>query len=315
MAIATFSSQYLDATIQVWNQTLAADPIDLAGFTNRVLLDSKFDAQHFLLMLDGRQVVGFLWATADQATRQGWLIAMGVLPQAQHQRRGASLVTRIQQIFVGEGAQQITLAAYPASYLFPGVDTAAYPNALPFFQKLGFVKSGEAVSMQRSLVNYHRPINFDQVLTQVEALGIKIRPFQLSDTYSLLMLLSQDFAPDWQVNVRQAIKSGLASRTIIVAVNQHDEIIGYCQRAIDASAGRFGPFGVRSDMRRQHLGYVLFHTMLITMVKQHIYHVYFFWTDGDAQRFYAKNGLIVYRSYSLLKQTLAENPQTQIIDQ
>lgn len=82
MEIAIFASKYLDATIRVWNQALAADPIDLVGFTNRVLLDSKFDAKHFLLMLEDRQVVGFLWGTANQATRQGWLVAMGVLPQA-----------------------------------------------------------------------------------------------------------------------------------------------------------------------------------------------------------------------------------------
>src|SRR5699024_1872812 len=97
-----------------------------------------------------------------------------------------------------------------------------------------------------------------------------------------------------------------APETLIICRNKQDEIVGYCQRAIDGHPDRFGPFGVDESLRGLGLGSVLFNEMLHDMTKRGIHHVYFLWTAGRAQLMYERQGMSAYREYELMRKMLNE---------
>ena len=120
----------------------------------------------------------------------------------------------------------------------------------------------------------------------------------------VLTFLEQHFGWDW---LREA--SGIFNdlyngdgRTVgmIVAV-RGNEILGYAQHRLE----RFGPFGVRPDLRSQGIGRVLLSHMLRKMRASGFHVAWFLWTGDEAARLYARVGFHEVRRFAVLRKTLA----------
>lgn len=304
-----YDAKYTDQIIGLWNQTMVADPINKQRFLENIILDDNYSDELCRIALNNNTPIGFIWAVSRKVpygergleSQRGWIVLLFVDPQYQNQGIGTNLINDVQSIFAEMNKKLITVATYSPNYLFPGIDEVAYPNALKFFEKNGYQAGGQAVSMNRELFDFRLPAKFQQFQTELSTEDYHLHAFTLNDAEELLIFLKQNFPGGWARNVEQAILQKRAVDTILVMRDKQSEIVGYCQRAIDGNPARFGPFGVKKELRGKHLGVLLFNEMLFDMKKRQVYNVYFLWTGGDAQKFYEKNGMKAYRKYRLIK--------------
>lgn len=312
LQIKPFDPIYLKEIVEIWNQTLIADPIDETRFMSLIVADENYQKELCLMVMDMEKPVGFMWAIKrkypylDRGTEpdRGYIGAMFV--KSTHQRKGigGKMIRNIEEKFAEMGAMEITIGAYSPNYLFPGVDIYAYKESLPFFMKLSYQGDAEAVSMHRHLMNYTIPHEILEKKKRLENEGYTFLPFEYEDSVELIDFIHEQFGAGWKYNIQNAIKRRNAKNTLIVCRNKSGDIVGYVQRMIDGMPDRFGPFGVHEDLRSSGLGSILFHLILSDMSKIGIHHVYFLWTGGKAQKFYERQGMVPYRTYRLLKKRL-----------
>jgi ribosomal protein S18 acetylase RimI-like enzyme len=312
LEIIDYSPLYQKQAIQLWNDTLTADLIDENRFIKLVLCDENFSSELALLCVDQGELLGFLLSTKrivpymerGLEPERGFVNLIFVKKGYQHQGIGTKLMQTAEKRMVEKGTKNITLAAYSPNYFFPGVDAAAYPHAVEFFKKLGYETTGEAVSMHRTLFDYRYPEAVKQRKDEYIKKGYNIQPFSYEYTFELLEFLLKNFGAGWKRNAYLAILNHVAHDTIKICTDKDGKIVGYCMRAIDGNPARFGPFGVRKDLRSRGMGSILFNEMMYDMLSKGIYHVYLLWTHGDAQRFYERQGMKPYRSYQLMKKII-----------
>lgn len=313
MEILSYDKAYTDKVIALWNKTMRVDQLSTWQFYQKIILDLNFDPEYCSIALVEEEVVGFIWSVKRKVPygdvgleeSKGYIVGLCVDETHQNQGIGSALLEKSIQLMKKEGVTKITVGAYAPNYLFPGIDERNYPNAWPFLKKHGFVRFGEAVSMERSLLTFAHSKEYLALKESIQKKGYRLQPFYLSDTEELLAFLHEFFPGDWALNIRKAILNEKAPETVLVLRNKESDIVGYAQRAIDGNPNRFGPFGVKEALRDEGLGAFLFNEMLQDMVLKGLTHTYFLWTGGDAQEFYEKNGMHVYRNYSLMLSDLS----------
>lgn len=311
MKIQSFQQKYFDDLLDCWNQALIYDPITKERLIEKVLLDDNFDADLLKIAVDNDCCVGFCYGIKRKfpylerglEPERGWISMMAVLPNYQRQGIGTALLEAVENSLKNKGCTNITLSAYSPNYFTPGIDLR-YEKALSFFEKYGYSLSYEAVSMQRELWNYILP---EKTVKKIEALaqeGIRIIPYQQRYMLDLLDYLLENFGAGWKRNALMAMQHKEAEDTILLCVNDKDEILGFCMRKIDGSDARFGPIGVSESLRSKGLGGVLLDQMMFEMKSRNIAYIYFLWTSGAAQRFYDRHGFQVFRTYKLARKEL-----------
>lgn len=312
MKLQAYNAKYHADILAVWNRSMVADPLSEARFLHNVVLDQNFNPDYCQVAIIDNQVAGFIWSVVRRypygerglESERGWIVAVCVAPEFQRRGVGKTLVRYVEQLMKLQRVQKITLGAYSPNYLFPGIDVNTYAAAIPFFEKLGYEQSGEAVSMERSLFDYRQTDEYLVLKQKALAAGFAVQPFSRDYAEELIDFLHKYFGGGWSTNARNAMLKGVAEETIFIVTDNDDKIVGYAQRAIDGNPDRFGPFGVREDLRGYKLGMILFNEILFDMQKRGIYHTYFLWTHGAAQKFYERNGMQVYREYILMNKKL-----------
>ena len=63
MEIVTYHQRYEQEVVDLWNQTLTADPVTVQKFRKQALFDDNFDTQLCYTAVDQCRVIGFLLAT------------------------------------------------------------------------------------------------------------------------------------------------------------------------------------------------------------------------------------------------------------
>lgn len=313
MEILSYDKAYTDKVIALWNKIMRVDQLSTWQFYQKIILDLNFDPEYCSIALVEEEVVGFIWSVKRKVPygdvgleeNKGYIVGLCVDETHQNQGIGSALLEKSIQLMKKEGVTKITVGAYAPNYLFPGIDEKNYPNAWPFLKKHGFEKLGEAVSMERSLLTFAHSKEYLALKESIQKKGYRLQPFHLSDTEELLAFLHEFFPGDWALNIRKAILNEKAPETVLVLRNKESDIVGYAQRAIDGNPNRFGPFGVKEALRGEGLGAFLFNEMLQDMNLKGLTHTYFLWTGGNAQKFYEKNGMHVYRNYSLMLSDLS----------
>lgn len=306
--LESFHQDKFQQVLTCWNESLIYDAIDEERFKQLILLDENFDSNLFLLATNEEKVLGFCYGVRRKIPylergleeNRGWIVIMGVLPEYQHQGIGTLLCDEVEKRLKDLGTKEITLCAYSPNYFFPGIDKR-YQNAIAFFEKRNYVFRNESVSMQRSLWDYHMSNQYKEKLISLEKEGIHIIRYHDEYMLPLLDYLLKNFGAGWKRNALIAMQKNEAVDTILLVVNEQNQILGFCMRKIDGNDARFGPFGVSEQLRSKGIGGVLFEYMMQEMKQKGIYYLYFLWTDGAAQRFYERHDVKVYRTYQLYR--------------
>ncbi len=311
LEIHPYQQKYMDEIVSGWNASLFHDTITRERFIQEILLDENFDPELALNAIVDGHVAGFSlgikrkypYLTRGLEEQRGWISSFFVLPKYRRRGFGQKLLEEEEVKLKTRGVREITLCAYSPNYFTPGVDLQ-YPGGVPFFDKNGYVGGTNAVSMQRDLFTYTLSEKTEKHIAELSEKGITFLPFSMQYMEKLLTFVDREFDSGWVRNILIALRNQEAEDTILIATDREDTVIGYCMRKIDGHDARFGPIGVAEALRSEGVGGVLIDLQMMEMKKRSIYYLYFLWTHGDAQRFYERHGLKVYRTYQLYRKKI-----------
>lgn len=294
------------ALIRLWNRTLTHDRINKAAFRTRVLLDLNFNPEGLLIAEADGKLAGFTLSIVRQTPlflqglepEKGWITAFGVDPT--HRRRG--IATRLFEAALKRmDEREVLISPYTPNYFIPGVDAAAYGEALAFLESAGWETVSEPISMRAGLTGFQIP---PEVLELEERLAnerqVSIKPVRSADLPELMPFIAEHFGWDW---VRFAQEYLLASfgpgsdEICFLVARQGERIVGYCQQRRE----RFGPFGVAPEMRGLGVGRLLLFRCLAEMPAKGFHCAWFLWTGADAARLYEKAGFHKARQFAVMR--------------
>lgn len=311
--IQSFKIEYLPQVLNCWNENLVYDLINEERFTKIVLLDDNFDPNLLKVALLDNEVIGFCFGIKRKIPylerglepKRGWINMIAVHKEYRRQGIAKKLVECVEHELSLLGTTDMTLCAYSPNYFTPGIDLR-YQGALLFFEKLGYQCGNEAVSMQRDLWDFQMSEKAKEKRKALEQEGIRIISYEKKYMLKLLEFVFDEFGSGWKRNVLMAMQKQIAEQTILLCVNQNEDILGFCMRNIDGHEGRFGPVGISESLRSKGIGGVLFECMMHDMKSRGIPYLYFLWTSGAAQRFYDRYDLKVFRTYRMYRKVIKE---------
>ncbi|NBI90618.1 GNAT family N-acetyltransferase [Lachnospiraceae bacterium] len=309
--LRSYRQKDMEQIVAGWNKSLLYDPVSEERFFQQVVMDENFDRDLALSLVKDGHIIGFClgikrkypYLTRGLEPDRGWISIMYVLQEYQKQGCGQILLDEVEKRLKERQVKEITLCAYSPNYFTPGIDIS-YDGALSFFEKNAYEKAGDAVSMQRSLFTYSIPCHTLQKMEDFQKKGWKFCSYSERYMDKVLEFTKQEFDAGWVRNILQALRKKEAEDTILLAVDEKDQVVGYCMRKIDGNDARFGPIGVKEDLRSSGIGGILFDLQMREMQKRGICYAYFLWTHGDAMRFYERHGMSTYRTYRLYRKKL-----------
>lgn len=312
MEIKRYSQKYENEVVVLWNKTLTADPITVHKFRKQALFDDNFDPELCLVAIKDDRVIGFLLATKRKfpylerglEPTRGWINVMFVDKEHQREGIGESLVKHAETKLKALGAETVTLGAYSPNYFFPGIDRENYEDAIKFFDKLGYQPGKESYSMCKDLHGYKISEEAMDKLSKAQNAGFSFINFEYKYALELLEFLKNEFGGGWKRNALISMQNNTAEDCILLALDADQKIVGFCMRMIDGNPMRFGPIGVKEDVRNFGIGGILFDIMQFEMEKRGIYHLYFVSTDVPGRRFYERHGVKVFRTFVDYQKTI-----------
>jgi len=232
----------------------------------------------------------------------GWISALFVHPEVRRQGIGTRLMTRTLDFFREKKRKEIWFSSYTPNYFAPGVDLDVHPEAVPFFEKHGFVKAAEAIGMAGTILNMEMPAEVNAAEKRLRSEGVTIRFLEPKDAFRFLSFLERNFPGDWTRAAREKLRMGAEPDEFLIVLKE-DEVVGYCQY----EGEHFGPFGVCEELRGRKIGSILFYRTVQRMRAKGYQHIWVAWTGGEAKRFYERAGMRVNRRHAIMKKTLPFN--------
>ncbi|MER3404073.1 MAG: hypothetical protein C4289_01890, partial [Chloroflexota bacterium] len=193
------------AVIDLWNHCLVRDTITPQVFRRKVLLDPHFDPAGFRLAWHNGALVGGCLAMgrAGLGGTTAWLRMIFVHPDWRRRGVGSRLLDEALEYLRRAGKTRVQVAVGP-NYFIPGVDLHAYAAAVPFFEAHGFVRGGESISMDASLVHYELPAEARRIEARLHTEGITVKLLEPDEILPLQEFLERAF-PDWVERARELL--------------------------------------------------------------------------------------------------------------
>ncbi len=311
-----FKAGDMKKLIDVWNESLVADPINAQRFMSNIVGDPAMESRGLPVIVDEQgTIIAFAYATVSYPKSRlgernqgavGWLNAIGIRSDKRRMGYGLQCMKAVRDYLASYDCQSLNVAAFAPKYIMPGVDVDAYPVAPKFFKKAGFEAGSQVVSMQADLQRFQVPREIAERETEARSDGIIIETMSEEFLVSLLEFIHHDLGSGADRVIRQALGYGRNIRQIFVARDAND-VIGYCMYGIyDGNPERFGPFGVRPDQRGRHLGKILLYRCMQAMREDGLLTVWFKSTieGSPAWHLYRRAGFRNIRRFSTFVQKL-----------
>ncbi|MEU3525930.1 GNAT family N-acetyltransferase [Streptomyces sp. NPDC038707] len=302
--------------VEAWRRSAPADPLSPDRFRSLVLLDANFDPEGLRIAEAGGRITGAAYAVrrlvpltgTDLEPEQGWIPFFFVDPAARGRGLGRRLLTDALAWLHGHGRTRVDFASYTPNYLLPGLDTGTYPEAAGLLASLGFRTLYEAAAMDRTLVGYRLPDEIARRRDDLTARGYRFATPADDDLVDLIALAGTHFGPDWARAIRECCAAGTPPDRIVVARDPSGRLAGWAMHgAYEAALERFGPFGVRTELRGTGLGKVLLHLVLERMRARGAHGAWFLWTgeNSPAGHLYRAAGFTTTRVFRVLRHEAA----------
>ena len=304
MNLLNFSQKYETELIELWNRCMIHDQISILKFRKQVLYDENFESSLCLLAVEGEQLIGFIlgmkrkfpYLERGLEPERGWINLLFVKKECRRQGIARAMVQEIEQRLKTFGVKHVTLAAYSPNYFFPGIDVEGYPEAIQFFEQMGYQGIEDSFSMCKDLHDYYMTEDVLEKKKKAEENGFWFGNFEAQDALEILELAKEEFGGGWKRNLLMAMRAGEAE-DVVTVVKYQGRIVGFAMRKIDGNPMRFGPIGVSHKMRNFGIGGILFEVKQQEMCSKGIYHLFFVSTDIPGRRFYERHGVQVFRTY------------------
>jgi GNAT superfamily N-acetyltransferase len=311
LTIRPYAPDDESALVALWNETMWADPIDCVIWRTRYLLDPNFSPDECLVAVDSnsRSLAGFVFGISAKAgdsrsiqPPDAWVVAFGVDADYRRNGVGRALLNRLESRWIHAGVTRAAVGPYVPSYLTPGIDEHAYPDAVPFLRDWGAETGSRPLSMKASLTGFRPRSGATSRREALDVAGIRIRPASPADIVPLLSFLDIRF-PHWRPDATSVLAdlNGSYSRTVTMHIAENTQgIVGYAQ----SRGERFGPFGVDESLRGRGIGAELLDATLMAMRTQGFHCAWFLWTSDRAANLYRTHGFEEVRRFSLMTKVL-----------
>ncbi|MDQ4044688.1 MAG: GNAT family N-acetyltransferase [Chloroflexota bacterium] len=297
--------------LRTWNRGLYADPINATTWRAKVLLDPNFDREGCMVAEVDGEVQGFILSLVRRVPffndglepEKSWITAFAVDPAWQRQGIGGRLLDAAVERLRGLGRTTVALAPYVPNYFTPGADVRAYDHGITFLTERGFKIIERPISMRAELTVFTSPQPVRERIAMLREDGIEVRPATPEDIAPVLDFIPRHFSWDWHreaTGVFNDLYNGDPRFVGMVVARQHDEVLGYAEHRGE----RFGPFGVRPDLRSWGIGRALLATTLSEMLKKNFHAAWFLWTGDDAARLYGQLGFHEVRRFAVMRRDL-----------
>lgn len=314
MKIIQYTQAYEQEIVDLWNRNLYADTLTVTKFRKQALFDVNFDPRFCYIAMEEEKPVGFLlgmrrkfpYLERGLEPDRGWIVAMFVDRDFRRRGIGRALAERAEADLRADGAKNITLSAYSPGYFFPGVDGDNYPEAVPFFESLGYEPGKKDYSMCKDLHGFRISPEGEAKKKAAEAKGFRFVNFTYDRALELLEFNRINFGGGWKRNALISMQNGTAEDLIMLVISPENKICGFCMRMIDGNPSRFGPIGIDRNMRNEGLGSILLDYAQQELCKRGIYHMYFVSTDDPGRRYYERKGVHMFRSFTAYKKFFKE---------
>ena len=302
--------------VNVWNRAMPTDPVDLRRVTAQILCEPNAEEEGLLIARsEAGQVVGFAYATVRRLapgpgalldTENAWINAFAVDPDVRRQGIGTALMDKVQTYARARERKALLVAGFAPRYFAPGLDTARYPEAAGFLRSLGFLPGHESVSMQADLLNFAIPADVVSVEAQANREGFVFETLSPAYLLRLAHFIREHFQPGAAQAIQDAVTYGGDMRQVWIA-RRGEEVVGYCMHGLyDGNPERFGPFGVREDLRGKGIGKVLLYRCMEGMHRRGLRLVWF-WSTGEkspAGYLYRRAGFETVRRFETFRKEL-----------
>ena len=299
--------------IEAWNLCLEHDRITSDRFENLFLNDPNFDLNGALVVeIEGRIIgcmIGVRRIVAEEVGDSqfgiGWITAFFVVPEYRRLGIGTELLLNCEQFFRDAGCSRICCNGYAPYYIAPGVD-ARYEPAVGFLESHGYAVFTEPVAMGMSLVGVTTPERVKEIEDAIEPHGFEVLWLEEKYEEGLLEFLRSEF-PYWFSSVKVALECG--RRDILIAA-KGKEVVGFTQwenpltDPPNGAAGRFGPFGVKAELRNQGIGAVIFYRLVQEVQAKGADRLWFGWAGPRNLTFYERAGCVVERQFKMFTKSL-----------
>jgi GNAT superfamily N-acetyltransferase len=283
--------------IAAWNLALWADPIDASTWRSRYLADPNFRRETCPVAVEDSEVVGFLLGfLPPHGVRTASIVGFGVVPEARRHGVATALFRTFEATCRDSGCEAMLVGPYVPSYIAPGIDVDAYPEAIAFCDASAITEVARPLSMKASLT-----ARSFTVPTEPTG-GIDVRTAGPSDVLPCLEFVRAAF-PEWSDDVTGVVREreGPLHRQASLQVAMAGE---HCVGFAMSRAERFGPFGVEPAVRGRGVGGRLLEATLATMRRQGFHTAWFLWTSDQAARLYERHGFQKVRRFSLRRKVL-----------
>lgn len=298
--------------VELLNRNLVADPLMSEAFQRKALLDQNYDARGSLVACCGEKIVGYALGMVRRFPLEdgppdfgrSWITLLAVDVQYRRMGIGIGLVSGLENYFRACNCNVTIISGYAPNYFMPGVDPAAYPEALEFFKSVGFGEVYRPLSMDADLLKLATP---DWVPAKEQGLidaGVVFEPYNPELILPLLDFMRQEFPGDWQRFLRDAmtrITTGEYHPTNLWIAHTDGRALGF---AMHDNNCRFGPFGVAAKERGRGLGVVLLLRILYSMKAKGLHNAWFLWTDEAAARVYDVGGFKESRRFAYMRKSI-----------
>ena len=176
----------------------------------------------------GKQQVGMICVEADPESREGYIVALAVLPLVQRRGIGKGLVQMALKIFQQYGVERVTLGQ-GSPRIWPGIPQVEH-GAFSFFEKLGWNFGDVVYDMFVDLRSYNTPA---AVETKANEAGVRYTTANRNLLDDVLAFQRRE-CPQWLASTRYVAELG-DMNDILVALSPNDDVIGslilYSQRS------------------------------------------------------------------------------------
>lgn len=309
-----FAPRDLQSVMALLRTCLPLEPITVESFTRRVLLDPNFDPTG-ALVLRGTEgdAIGFVLAMAIDGNKsrpsseggRGWITLFAVSPGARRQGLGSRLFEAAESYLAGRGCTSVWIAPYGPGYWIPGVDEAAYPEAVSWLPRRGYAVVTRPLAMEVALgADWSAPAKAAAAFARLSRQGIDLLAFAPEHTLPILEFLRKEFTGDWVTTARETMRDILAghrSCNSIWSAMRGGECIAFAQ----FDGERFGPIGVADGERGRGIGTSVMYAVLSAMQQARLPRAYFLWTtDATAAQLYIPAGFREVRRFQVVKKEL-----------
>lgn len=233
------------------NQHRSTAPEILEKWTDSIILRQHDKGRYLKLCHDGTTLTGFVFGKIDlpddkgyKKIGYGYIMEFFVLPEHRRRGFGREMLRRLQAFFAANGADRMYLTADPVT-------------GVPFWEKMGFVRTGE-ISPENGLEIFEKEVRDSTV-------SITVSDY-LTRELAVELAATQWNRAEWSDRVTDLLYGyKTKSDAFNVIARADDELIGrlQCLQSVDEPRlWYYGDLFVKPAFRRRHIGDRMLQTAL-----------------------------------------------------